>query len=478
MRETNICTRSNSDYLVPMKNNTPPLKSSRLDSFIDNPRKAIWTLGLPVMTGMAVQTLYSIVDMLFVARISVNAIAALGFNLPLFWMAMGISFGLGTGVTAVIARFIGAKNHDAATNVAEHGLLLGLVIGGIFSVAGLLFGEEILILLGTPDELMPDTLAYFQVIAGGFIFMITGIFLRSVFSGEGDTRTPVKIQITSTVVNIILDPILIFGFDMGVRGAALATVMSMLVAVVMYSRVILFKKATLLQLNLKFFKYNSTYIKEIFRIGVPSSLSMIIMSMGGALFNWILVHYSPEVVAGYQIAGRLDQIFFLPTMAIASSLVTLVGMFYGAQRFDLINNVIKDGLRYGIFIGLGSGVFFYIIAPYVFKIFTDDPIVNEVAVSIIRTFSPVYWLIAIGMISGRALQGLGTGVPSLVITAIRVAVVSGPLAYYFAVVLDKPYVWVWYGSVTAVFVAAGTSLTWLVVRSRKVQRKVSAKTSF
>lgn len=456
-----------------MKNAASGAKNSRLESFIDNPRKAIWTLGLPVMTGMAVQTLYSIVDMLFVARISVNAIAALGFNLPLFWMAMGISFGLGTGVTAVIARFIGAKDHEAATDVAEHGLLLGLIIGSLFSVVGLLFGKNILILLGTPDVLIGDTLAYFRIIAGGFIFMITGIFLRSIFSGEGDTKTPVKIQITSTVINIILDPILIFGFDLGVQGAALATVLSMLIAVVMYSRVILIKKATLLQLNFKVFKFNPSYIKEIFRIGIPSSLSMIIMSMGGALFNWILVHYSPEVVAGFQIAGRLDQIFFLPIMAIAGSLVTLVGMFYGAKRFDLINNVIKDGLRYGIMIGLGSGLVFYFISPYVFRIFTDDIVVNEVAVSIIRTFSPFYWLIAIGMISGRALQGLGTGVPSLVITAIRVAVVSGPLAYYFAVILEKPYVWVWYGSVVAIFVAAITSITWLVIRARKVQREAA-----
>ncbi|NQV16358.1 MATE family efflux transporter [bacterium] len=458
-----------------MENTGSQSKNSRLDSFIANPRKAIWTLGLPVMMGMAVQTLYSIVDMLFVARISVNAIAALGFNLPLFWLAMGISFGLGTGVTAVIARFIGAKDHESATNVAEHGLLLGLVIGGIFSGIGLLFGEKILQTLGTPDVLMADTLAYFHVIAGGFIFMITGIFLRSIFSGEGDTRTPVKIQITSTVVNIVLDPILIFGFDMGVRGAALATVLSMLVAVIMYSRVILIKKLTLLQLNFATFQLKFNFFKDIFRIGIPSSISMIIMSLGAALSNWILVHYGPDVVAGFQVAGRLDQIFFLPIMAIAGSLVTLVGMFYGAQRFDLITRVIKDGLRYGVIIGMGSGLLFYIIAPYVFKIFTDDPMVNEVAISVIRTFAPVYWLIAIGMISGSALMGLGTGIPSMVITAIRVAIVSGPLAYYFAVILGKPYQWVWYASVIAIFIAAGTSITWLFVRTRRLKRSLASE---
>lgn len=458
-----------------MERSVTNAKQSRLDSFINNPRKAIWTLGLPVMMGMAVQTLYSVVDMLFVARISVDAIAALGFNLPLFWLAMGISFGLGTGVTAVIARFIGARDHKAAENVAEHGLLLGLIIGGVFSSIGLIFGKDILLLLGTPDHLITDALAYFHVIAGGFIFMITGIFLRSVFSGEGDTKTPVKIQITSTVVNIILDPILIFGFNMGVAGAAWATVISMIVAVILYSRVILFKKLTLLQLNFRVFSFNLRFVKDIFRIGIPSSVSMIIMSMGGALFNWILVHYSSDVVAGFQIAGRLDQIFFLPIMAIAGSLVTLVGMFYGAQRLDLITQVIKDGLRYGIMIGMGAGLVFYIIAPYVFKIFTDDPVVNEVAISIIRTFAPFYWLISIGMISGRSLQGLGTGIPSLVITAIRVALVSGPLAFYFAVVLDKPYQWVWYASIIAIFVAASTSITWLVTRVRKVKREYSAQ---
>jgi Na+-driven multidrug efflux pump len=215
-------------------------------------------------------------------------------------------------------------------------------------------------------------------------------------------------------------------------------------------------------------------VKDIFKIGIPSSVSMVIMSLGSALFNWILVHYSSEVVAGFQVAGRLDQIFFLPIMAIAGSLVTLVGMFLGAQRFDLIIQVIKDGLRYGVLIGIGTGALFYAIAPYVFRIFTDDVVVNEVAVSIIRTYAPTYWAIALGMISGRALQGLGTGVPSMIITAIRVALVSGPLAYYFAVVLDKPYQWVWYGSIVAIFVAAITSIVWLIVRIRKVRSEVVA----
>ncbi len=433
-----------------------------------NPRKAIWTLALPVMMGMAAQTLYSIVDMLFVGQISAYAIAALGFNVPLFWLAMGISFGLGTGVTAVIARFIGARDERAAVNVAEHGILLGFLFGIPFSAIGLLFAPQLLSLLGAPETLLADASAYFRIVSGGFLFMIMSIFLRSILSGEGDTRTPMKVQITATILNIILDPIFIFALDMGVAGAAAATVISMVVAVSLYIYFIFIRKSTVLELNMKQFKLNLSYYKDILRIGLPASVSMIIMSGGAMLYNFILIHYSEEVVAGYQVAGRLDQIFFLPVMAIAGSLVTLVGMFYGAQRMDLIRQVIKDALRYAIMIGLGSGVVFWFAAPYIFPIFSKDPIVLEVAVSVIRTFAWVYWLIAVGMLCGRALQGLGTGIPSMVITAVRVALVGGPLGYIAAFVLDKPYQWVWYGSLVAVFTAASMALTWLRVRIRHV----------
>jgi len=441
----------------------------RLDRFIAQPRKAIWTLAVPVMTGMAVQTLYSIVDMLFVGQISPLAIAALGFNMPLFWLAMGISFGLGTGVTAVIARFIGARDQKSAENVAEHGIILGFVFGIPFAALGYIFAEKLLTLLGAPANLIGDAVAYFRIISGGFVFMILGIFMRSILTGEGDTRTPMKIQITATIVNIILDPLFIFTFKMGVAGAALATVVSMIISLTLYIYFILIRRTTVLQLHMRRFKLNMHYYGDIFRIGLPSSISMIIMSGGAMLFNYILVHYSAEVVAGYQVATRLDQIFFLPVMAIGGSLVTLVGMFYGAQRTDLIRQVIKDGMRYAASIGLVAGVLFWFTAPYVFRLFSDDAIVNEVAISVIRTFSWVYWLIAIAMLSGRALQGLGTGVPSMVITAVRVALVSGPLGYYFAFVLGKPYVWVWYGSVIAVFTATAISLTWLRHRLRRIE---------
>ena len=204
---------------------------------------------------------------------------------------------------------------------------------------------------------------------------------------------------------------------------------------------------------------------------------MIIMAGGAMLFNFILISYGPEVVAGFQVAGRMDQIFFLPAMAIAGSLVTLVGMFLGAQRIDLIRQVIKDGIRYAVMIGVGTGIVALISAPYVLRIFSDDPIVLEVAVNVIRTFAWIYWIIAIGMLSGRAMQGLGTGIPSMIITAVRVAVVSGPLGYYFVIVQGRPYEWVWYGSIVSAVTAGIMAVIWLRARIRKVETQFASESS-
>ncbi len=447
-------------------NSGKPPRNERIEQFLKQPYRAVWTLAVPIMMGMAVQTIYSVADMIFVGRISASAIAALAFNMPLLWFSYGIIFGLGSGVTAVIARFIGAQQKDQAENTALHGLFLGLGLGSAFTIAAFLLGERILSFLGVPPDILPAAVSYFYILAGGFLFTMFGIFLRSIFNGEGDTKTPMKIQVFSTLLNIALDPLFIFGFSMGVAGAALATVISQILTASVLTYFLLIKKRTYVQLRLRNFKYDHELLRAILRIGLPASMAMIIMSSGSAAFNRILVHYSAAVVAGYQISGRLDQIFFLPIMALGNSLVTLVGMYYGARRLDLVKKVIRYTLARGVLIGVVSGVVFFISAPYVFRIFTPDPEVQAVAVSVIRTLSFVYWVITIGILSGRSMQGLGTGIPSLVITTVRVLGVSVPLAIFFVFVLHKPYYWVWWAMVASSCTAATISLFWLRHRYR------------
>lgn len=434
----------------------------------------MWTLTVPVMIGMIVQTVYSIADMIFVGRISPEAIAALAFNVPLVFFSIGITFGLGSGVTALIARFIGAEDKAQAENTAEHGILMGVVIGILFTILGVAFGDQILAAIGCPPELLADATGYFKVTAYGFIFTISAVFLRSIFTGEGDTRSPMFFQAIGTVINIILDPLFIFTFDMGVKGAALATVLSQTFVALGLVYLMIIRKRSYLQFHFRQFRFSPDITKEVLRIGVPASLSMIIMSSGSALFNFILVHFSPTAVAGYQVGGRLDQLYFLPIMSIAGGLVTLVGMFYGAKRMDLITDIIKYGMSRAVLIGIVSGIIFYIIAPWVFPIFSPDKEIQRIATHYIRVMAFFYPLISIGMTSGRSMQGLGSGLPQLIITSIRVAIVSGPLAYVFVFLMDKPIEWVWYSFGISIVCAATTSLTWLRHRLRVIRRQFAA----
>ncbi|MCF7802375.1 MAG: MATE family efflux transporter [Candidatus Marinimicrobia bacterium] len=449
---------------------------SRRDTFMANPHKALWTLSVPVMVGMIVQTVYSIADMIFIGRISPEAIAAMAFNVPLIFFSIGITFGLGSGVTALIARFIGADDKRQAENTAEHGIILGGGIGIVFTIAGLIFGDAILSGIGCPPELMADATGYFRIIAMGFVFTIAAVFLRSIFTGEGDTKTPMIFQAIGTVVNIILDPLFIFTLDMGVKGAALATILSQFLVSLALIYTMLVQKKSYLQFHFRVFQFNRYIIKEVLRIGVPASLSMIIMSSGAALFNFILVYYSPSAVAAFQVATRLDQLYFLPILSIGGGMVTLVGMFYGAKRLDLIYDIIKYGLTRSIIIGVVCGILFFIIAPYVFPVFSPDKEIQDIATQYIRVMAFVYPLISVGMISGRSMQGLGAGMPQLMITAIRVALVSGPLAYIFTFFMDKPMIWVWYALAISVVAAAGTGSLWLRHQLHRTREKIAVAT--
>lgn len=446
-------------------------KASRLDEFMSNYRRALWKLAIPVMFGMAVQTIYSIADMIFVGRISSTSIAALAFVFPLMFFSIGITFGLGSGVTAVIAQFIGARDQKRASNAAEHGVLLAVVIGLFFSAGGLIWGRKLLTVLGATENILPEALAYFNIIAGGLLLQVMAVLFRSIFNGEGNTRTPMIVQSVGVLLNIILDPILIFGLNMGISGAALATVISQLVVASILGWLMFVRKQMHVQFKPASFHFSRQIISRILVIGIPASLSMVIMSVGAGIFNYILIHFSEHAVAGYQVAGRLDQIFFLPVMAIAGSLVTLVGMFYGARRIDLIRAVSYYGMGRAVLIGFITAIVFWISAPWVFQIFTDDPEIQQVAIQYIRTLAFFYPFIAVGMTSGRILQGLGSGMPSLILTAIRVALISAPLSWFTTMVLDKPIRFVWYSMIMAILVSSNMAHFWLRYRFRKAERE-------
>tara|TARA_B100000530_G_scaffold8381_1_gene7040 strand:- start:1260 stop:2651 length:1392 start_codon:yes stop_codon:yes gene_type:complete len=451
---------------------------SRLSSFLENPKKALWTLAVPIMFGMGIHTLYNIVDMLFIGRLGGDAIAGVAFNMPIFFLMLGLTMGLGSGVTASIARLIGQKNKSGADNSAEHAIAMAACISGVFTLLGLYYGKDILAIFGAEGNILTLGWDYLSMIVLGLPFMVFSGFFRSILAGEGDMKFPMMVAGLGTILNIILDPIFIFnledygniGLGMGVKGAALATVVSQLSVFLIFIYMLFIKEHAYISFNLKAFSPSKIILWDIVKVGLPASLSMIIMAVGQGVFNKILIQYSSQTVAAYQVAGRLDMLIFLPIFAIAGAMTTLVGMFYGAKEIRALNQIIRYGILSAFLITLVSSTFVYLFADIFSSWFTKDQEIIDVSVGFLRLLSLIYPLVAIAITSGRVMQGLGKGLPVLIITIIRVLGISAPLAIYFSFILEKPVEWNWYAMMAAAAVSFVIAIYWVRFELNKINQ--------
>ena len=443
-------------------------RHSRLQFFLDNPSKSMWSLAIPIIAGMGIQTLYSLVDMFFIGKLGGDAIAAVAFNMPIFFFVMGLSFGLGSGVTASIARFIGSNDKVNADNSAEHSIVIALLISGVLTTVGLVYGEEVLTFMGCTPSVLPEAWKYLKVSCYGLSFGVLSAFFRSILAGEGDMKLPMILAALGTVFNIILDPIFIFTLNFGVVGAAWATTISQFIVFIIFTYVLFVKEHSYVRFKMKDFSPSKFIIADIIKVGIPASMSFIVMALGQLVFNRILVNYSTDAVAAYQVGGRIDMIVFLPIMGIASALTTMVGMFYGANEYDKIKFITKYGISRAIMITSIGSILLYAFAPNVVSFFTKELFIQSIAIGYLRNIAIIFPFIAIGLSIGRILQGIGLGMPSLIITIIRVIGVAGPLAYYFTNVLNKPIEWIWYAMVISGLMATIISIVWLGVAFRKL----------
>ena len=427
---------------------------------------------------MGIHTLYNVIDMIFIGQLGGNAIAGVAFNMPIFFLMLGLTMGLGSGVTASIARFIGDEDKKSADNSAEHALAMAGGIAIIFTILGIYYGEKILIALGAEGEILVLAWEYLSMIVLGLPFMVFSGFFRSILAGEGDMKFPMMVAGLGTLLNTILDPIFIFklenygniGFGMGVKGAAMATVFSQLIVFLIFIYMLFIKDHAYITFNLKDFMPSKIILWDIIKVGLPASLSMIIMALGQGVFNKILIHYSSQTVAAYQVAGRLDMLIFLPIFAIAGALTTLVGMFYGAREIGALNRIVRYGISSAFLITLVSSSFVYLFAETFSSWFTQDQEIISVSVGFLKRLCLMYPLVAIAITSGRVMQGLGKGLPVLLITIIRVLGVSAPLGLYFSFVLEKPVEWNWYAMMIAAFISFLIAIFWVRIELTKINR--------
>ena len=432
---------------------------NRLEEFSNHPRKALFTLALPTITAMVVQTTYNMVDMVFVGRLGTAALAALTFSFPLYFILVSVNTGMGVGLNSLISRQLGAGEHEKAENSAMHGLAISLLSAlGLFLLF-LWMSRPLFFLLGARNQVLELAVSYMNIIAAGSFFMFTSYAIHSTFTAQGDTFTPMKVQITGLVMNIVLDPLFIFVLKKGVPGAAIATIISQGCGLLLF--IWYLRKKSFLQLSLKHFSGRLATVGEILRIGVPASLTMLLMAFYIMFLNRFMAHFGTEYVAAFGMASRLESAVVMPLVASAIALLTLTGMFHGAKKFPLLIQTFHFTLKVNIIYALGMGILFFIFPDIFLSIFTTRKDLLAIGAAYMKIEVFTFPLMAVNITANRTMQGMGWGLPGITMNLIRIFVVAIPLAYVFVYLLHFSYLSIAVAMVCGGIAANLTAFTWL-----------------
>ena len=453
----------------------PNNKKNRLEKFISNPYRSLWSLSVPMMLGMAVQAIYMLADTAFIGNIvGGDSLASIGYVFPYLFIIMGISFGLGSGITAFIAQQIGKDNKKKAESAASHTIIIALAIYIFLMIIILFWREELMSLQGADEEATKLALEYFVPTIIGSIFMIINIFLRSILSGEGDNTFPMILMGIGTVINLVLDMPFIYLY--GIYGAAVATVLSQAIVSSIFIFQLTYKNRAFLKIDLYNFKYDSTILKEILWIGIPASFSMVIMATGNIFYNIILD--TNNQVAALSTGGRIEHLFFLPIISIATSVVTLVGMFYGAGKIDLIKKIVIYAIKYVLIISIIFSIIFYYNSYFFYSLFTSDQDIASIGSEYLQIFSFAFPFVSVGMLCIRVMQGLGNTIPMLILTSLRVVIISCGLASIFKFLLGYDDVrYIWYSILISALVTSFLASVWMLLMIRRIDLNQSPESS-
>ncbi len=404
------------------------MKTDRIELLANAPvTKAIMVMSLPVVLGMMVQVLYNLVDTFFIGKLGdPNQLAAANLAMPVFILMMALGGMIGTGASSYISRSLGEKKQEQADKTLTIGFVLCILLGAVVSVVGILFLNPLVSVLGASDDTSGFTADYVLVLFLGGIPIIANYAMGQLLRAEGDAMGSMLGMFLGTVTNIILDPIFIFVFGMGVKGAAIATVLGNLISL-SYYLLHYAQHKTVLQIEPKLFSFDKTILREIFSIGIPSSLSQVLM--GGALIvlNNIAAGYSDIVVAGLGVSTRIISIGTFIFMGFAAGCQPLVGYNYGARNFSRVREIIVQGIIITSMIGVVLSILLGVFAKSITGVFTSTPEVVATATIILRALILSLPFVGGQMLSTITVQALGKALPALFLSISRQGLFFLPL---------------------------------------------------
>ncbi len=437
--------------------------------------RQLWSIAWPMMLSVFFYTLYNVVNAFWVSKLSSEAIAAVSISQITLFVMAALSMGITAGSGVLMAMNIGAKNKPEAERVLGQSFLLSAIAGVIFTAISLVFKDQLLIASGASGMIFAPAQEYFTVTASGSILFFILITIMFAFNSQGDTFTLTKLFALSTLINVVLDPILIFGYwgfpEMGIRGAAVGTLVSQAVFIVIAIRALQSKHR-----NIRFYFKNLTLnwasVKKVLSIGFPASLTQVINPISqAALMVVITAGFLEAGAVAFSIGFRIEFFAFLPAIGFGFGAMAMMGQNIGAGNIQRAKQIFNTALKYGFLAAAALGILAFIFARSIVGIFTDEPLVVQYALSYIWTVTLSYGFLAAMMVEASAFQAIGRSWPGFWITILKFFVISIPLGYVLTKIYHFPLTAVWVAIIAGNLIASVVGYFWITGTIKKLDLK-------
>lgn len=412
------------------------LKGEQQDYTTVSLRKAIFLLAVPMIIEMGMESVFALVDLFFVSKLGKHAVSTVGLTESVLTLIYSIAIGVSMAATATVARRIGEKNEQGAAVAAVQCIWLGIVIILLFGIAGVVYADDILRLMGAEAATVEMGVTYTRIMMGSSVVIMLLFLINGIFRGAGDASIAMRSLTLANILNIILCPVLINGWgpipELGLTGAALATTIGRSMGVV-YQLFYLFNGKSVIKLTIASLKAEWTVIKSLVSIAWPATLQFIIASCSWIFLAQLVAETGHSAAsAGYQTALRIIMFFLLPAWGISNAATTLVGQSLGANDSLRAEKAVLQTAGYNAaFMGLVSGLFLF-FPGWVVGFFTEQEDVQQYAVSALRIISCGYIFYGVGMVMINAFNGAGDTRTPTIINVFGFWMFQLPLAYLLA----------------------------------------------
>jgi putative MATE family efflux protein len=395
-----------------------------------NISQQLYKMTVPMIGGILAIMSMNIVDTYYVGQLGTRELTAMSFTIPIISILLSLAFGIGIGTSSVIARAIGAQQHTLVQAYCTQAILIALIVAICFAVLGYHFMDPIFTLLGAPQDLFELIHEFMDIWFLASFVVVIPMVGNSAIRAAGNTKLPSMVMISVAIVNMILDPILIFGLlgfpKLGLAGAAISTVCAYSIALVI-GLYVLIKKFDFLSLKSCYGRVLQSW-QAILKIAVPAVGTNLIAPLSIAITTWLVARFSPESVAGFGVASRIEAIFLVVIMGLTSIMGPFVGQNWGAEKHDRVFEALKMSFKFVALWGLGASVCLWLFAKPLTGLFSADESVIESSTLYLYLVPISYLFLGIIMLSSSAANGIGRPMPSLVMSLLRLIVIFIPLA--------------------------------------------------